>query len=116
MDVEELRGEEWSTYRGTEVLGGYLFQRHYIHLITVQPATTDSYKVITKALAEKQTEFHTYQPTEERSYREVLRYSSHYSARLTTHPNDQILTFMDLPGNRRLRRHVPNHLPNRFLL
>jgi hypothetical protein len=36
--------------------------------------------------------------------------------RLTTHPNDQILTLMEIPGNRRLRRHVPNDLPNRFLV
>jgi hypothetical protein len=30
--------------------------------VKVQPATTDSYRAITKALAEKQTEFHTYKP------------------------------------------------------
>jgi hypothetical protein len=34
--------------------------------VKVQPATTDSYRAITKALAEKQTEFHTYKPKEER--------------------------------------------------
>jgi hypothetical protein len=39
-----------------------------------------------------------------------------YSARLSAHPNDQIVTLMEIPGNRRLRRHVPNDLPNRFLL
>jgi hypothetical protein len=37
-------------------------------------------------------------------------------ARLSTHPNDQILTLMEIPGNRRLRRHVPNDLPDRFLV
>jgi hypothetical protein len=47
---------------------------------------------------------------------EICRYSNQYSTRLTTHPNDQILTLMEILGNRRLRRHVPNHLPNRFLL
>jgi hypothetical protein len=47
---------------------------------------------------------------------EIRRYSSQYSARLSTHPNDQILTLMEIPGNRRLRRHVPKDLPNRFLL
>jgi hypothetical protein len=41
--------------------------------VKVQPATTDSYRAITKALAEKQTEFHTYKPKEERSYRVVLK-------------------------------------------
>jgi hypothetical protein len=48
--------------------------------------------------------------------RRNLRYSNQYSARLTTHPNDQILTLMVIPGNRRLRIHVPNDLPNRFLV
>jgi hypothetical protein len=47
---------------------------------------------------------------------ESRRYSNQYSTRLTTHLNDQILTLMEIPGNRRLRRHVPNDLPNRFLL
>jgi hypothetical protein len=41
--------------------------------VKVQPATTDSYRAITKALAEKQMEFHTYKPKEERSYRVVLK-------------------------------------------
>jgi hypothetical protein len=48
--------------------------------------------------------------------KEIRRYRNQYSARLSTHPNDQILTLMELPGNRRLRRHVPNDLPNRFLV
>jgi hypothetical protein len=47
---------------------------------------------------------------------EICRYSYQYSTRLSAHPNDQILTLMELPGNRRLRRHVPNDLPNRFLV
>jgi hypothetical protein len=47
---------------------------------------------------------------------EIRHYSNQYSDHLTTHPNDQILTLMELPGNRRLRRHVPNDLPNRFLV
>jgi hypothetical protein len=47
---------------------------------------------------------------------EISRSSNQYSTRFTTHPNDQILTFMGIPGNRRLRRHVPNDLPDRFLL
>jgi hypothetical protein len=47
---------------------------------------------------------------------EICRYSNQYSTRLTTHPNDQILTLMEIPGNRRLRRHVPNDLPNIFLV
>jgi hypothetical protein len=35
---------------------------------------------------------------------EIRRYSNQYYTRLTTHSNDQILTLMELPGNRRLRR------------
>jgi hypothetical protein len=38
---------------------------------------------------------------------EICRYSNQY---------DQILTLMEIPGNRRLRRHVPNDLPNRFVV
>jgi hypothetical protein len=33
---------------------------------------------------------------------EICRYSNQYSACLSTHPNDQILTLMELPGNRHL--------------
>jgi hypothetical protein len=43
---------------------------------------------------------------------EIQRYSSHCSA----HPNDLIANLMDLPDNRRLRRHLPNDLPTRFLV
>jgi hypothetical protein len=47
---------------------------------------------------------------------EIRRYSSKYSARLSTHPNDLILTLIELPDNRRLRRHLPIELPTRFLV
>jgi hypothetical protein len=47
---------------------------------------------------------------------EIWRSSNQYSTRLSKHPNDQILTLMEIPGNRCLRRHVPNDLPNRFLV
>jgi hypothetical protein len=47
---------------------------------------------------------------------EICRYSNQYSTRLTTRPNDQILTLVEIPGNSRLRRHVLNDLPNRFLM
>jgi hypothetical protein len=47
---------------------------------------------------------------------EICRYSNQYSTCLTTHPNDQILTLMEIPGYRRLRRHVPNDLTNRFFV
>jgi hypothetical protein len=47
---------------------------------------------------------------------EIRRYSNLYCTLLTTHQNDQILTLMEIQGNRRLRRHVPNDLPNKFLL
>jgi hypothetical protein len=46
---------------------------------------------------------------------EIRRYSSQYSARLSAHPNDLIINLNELPDNRRLRRHLPNDLPTRFL-
>jgi hypothetical protein len=45
---------------------------------------------------------------------EIRRYSSQYSARLSAHPNDLIVDLIELPDNRRLRRHLPNDLPTRI--
>jgi hypothetical protein len=47
---------------------------------------------------------------------EIRCYSSQYSARLSAHPNDLIVNLIDLPENGRLRRHLPNDLPTRFLV
>jgi hypothetical protein len=47
---------------------------------------------------------------------EIRRYSSQYSARLGAHPNDLIVNLFELPDNGRLRRHLPNDLPTRFLV
>jgi hypothetical protein len=47
---------------------------------------------------------------------EIRRYSSQYSARLSAHPNYLIVSLMELPDNRRLRRHLPNDLSTRFLV
>jgi hypothetical protein len=47
---------------------------------------------------------------------EICHYSSQYSARLSTHPNDLIVNLIELPDNRRLRRHLPNDLLTRFLV
>jgi hypothetical protein len=47
---------------------------------------------------------------------EIRRYSSQYSARLRAHPNDLTVNLIELPDNRRLRRHLPNDLPTRFLV
>jgi hypothetical protein len=41
--------------------------------VKIQPKSSDKYTAIIKALAEKYTEFHTYQPKEDRSFRTVLR-------------------------------------------
>jgi hypothetical protein len=46
--------------------------------VKVQPKTSDAYRTIVKALADKHTEFHTYKPKEERNYRVVLKHM-HYS-------------------------------------
>jgi hypothetical protein len=47
---------------------------------------------------------------------EISRYSSQYSARLSARPNDLIVNLIELPDNRRLRRHLPNDLPTRLLV
>jgi hypothetical protein len=41
---------------------------------------------------------------------EIRRYSSQYSARLSSNRNDLILNLIELPDNRRLRRHPSNDL------
>jgi hypothetical protein len=45
---------------------------------------------------------------------EIRTYSSHYSHRLSAHPNDLILPLLEPPDLRRLRRFLPNDLPTRF--
>jgi hypothetical protein len=47
---------------------------------------------------------------------EVHRYSSQYSSHLSAHADDLIVNLKELPDNRRLRRHLPNDLPTRFLV
>jgi hypothetical protein len=47
---------------------------------------------------------------------EIRRYSSHYGARLRTHPNNLVVNLLGLPDNRRLRRYQPNELPATFLM
>jgi hypothetical protein len=47
---------------------------------------------------------------------EIRRYSSQHSAQLNAHPNDLTVNLIELPDNRRLRRHLPNDLPTRFLV
>jgi hypothetical protein len=34
----------------------------------------------------------------------------------SAHPNGLVVNLMELPDNRRLRRHLPNDLPTRFLM
>jgi hypothetical protein len=47
---------------------------------------------------------------------EIRQYISQYSARLSAHPNDLTVSLIELPDNRRLRTHLPNDLPTRFLV
>jgi hypothetical protein len=47
---------------------------------------------------------------------EILRYSSQYSSHLSAHPNGLALNLTEQPDSRRLRRHLPNDLPTRFLV
>jgi hypothetical protein len=47
----------------------------------------------------------------------ILCYSSQYSAGLSAHPSDLVMTLMAQPdNNRRLRSHLPNNLPSRFVV
>jgi hypothetical protein len=59
----------------------------------VQPATITAYRTITKALAAKNTEFHTYKPKEDRSYRVVLK-NMHFSI-----PTDNIKSEIEKLGH-----------------
>jgi hypothetical protein len=61
--------------------------------VKVQPATIATYRTITKALSDKKTEYHTYKPKEERSYRVVLK-NMHYSI-----PTTDIKTEMEKLGH-----------------
>jgi hypothetical protein len=45
---------------------------------------------------------------------EIRHYSSHYSLRLTAHPNDILLTLLEPPDDKVLRRLLPNDLPTTF--
>jgi hypothetical protein len=45
---------------------------------------------------------------------EICTYSSHYSHRLSAHPNDHILPLLEPPDLKRLRRFMHNDLPTRF--
>jgi hypothetical protein len=47
---------------------------------------------------------------------EVRRYGSQYIALLSSHPDDLIVNLFQLRDNRRLRKHLPNDLPIRFLV
>jgi hypothetical protein len=47
---------------------------------------------------------------------EISHYSSHYSARLDAHSNDILLTLVEPPERKRLRRHLPNDLKTRFMV
>jgi hypothetical protein len=47
---------------------------------------------------------------------EISHCNFHYSARLTAHPNDILLTLIEQPERKRLRRHLPNDLPTRFMV
>jgi hypothetical protein len=45
---------------------------------------------------------------------EIRRFSSHYGARLRTHPNHLSANLLGEPVNRRLRRYPPTDLPDGF--
>jgi hypothetical protein len=41
---------------------------------------------------------------------EIRRYNSQYSDRLSAHSNGLVVNLIELPENRRLRRHLPNDI------
>ena len=59
-------------------VSGDYFELKVINGNQVQPNSADKYRTIIDALIKKHTEFHTYQPKEERCVRTVLR-GMHYS-------------------------------------
>jgi hypothetical protein len=66
----------------TQLLEQIAKQQYEIKALTdnqvkVQPKTSESYRIIIKALTEKRTEFHTYKLREELSYRVVLKNMHH---------------------------------------
>jgi hypothetical protein len=47
---------------------------------------------------------------------EISNFSSHYSARLTAHSNDILLTLLEPPECKCLQYHLSNDLPTRFMV
>jgi hypothetical protein len=47
--------------------------------VKIQPKPSDSYRLITKALLDRNTQFHTYKPKEERTYSCAQKYALHRS-------------------------------------
>jgi hypothetical protein len=45
-----------------------------------------------------------------------LRTIRHHNPKTSAHPNDILLTLLELPEHKRLRRHLPNDLPTRFMV
>jgi hypothetical protein len=45
---------------------------------------------------------------------EIRRFSSHYGARLRAHPNHLAANLPEEPVYKRLRRYLPNDMPDRF--
>jgi hypothetical protein len=45
---------------------------------------------------------------------EISKYGTDFAK--NEHQNDPIVNLMELPDSRRLRRHLPNDLPTRFLV
>jgi hypothetical protein len=46
---------------------------------------------------------------------DISHYTSHYGARIRTHPNPLVVNLLGLPDSRHLQRCLPNYLPFRFL-
>jgi hypothetical protein len=80
--------------------------------VTTAPSTRTKYFTITLAQSVSLEHSNKYGTVKE----EIRRYSSLYSGRLSAHPNDLIVNFIELPDNRLFRRHLSNDPPTRFLV
>jgi hypothetical protein len=94
--------------RNTTLGYGFHFQDRNFGTFTAEDLIVDAPWYVPNSVIQRDLQIPTVKE-------EIHRYSSKYSARLSAHPNDLIANLMELPDKRRLRRHLSNNLPTRFL-
>jgi hypothetical protein len=88
---------------------GYGFHIQHRNFGTFQSKTLDASRYVPNTVIRRDLQIPTVKE-------EIQRYSSQYSARLSAHPNDLMANLMKPQDKRRLRRHLPNDRPTRFLV